>query len=92
MLSFFEKRIYKVKRGQTLKSLATEAGVTAYLLVRENALSGELFEGQILYLPPRGNLYTVRAGDSKRFLCGSEENYEKRNGTDIFYLGMKVLL
>ena len=92
MLNSFEKRLYKVKRGQTLKTLAEQAGVTAYLLVKENGLSAELYEGQILRLPKKGNLYTVKAGDSKKLLCGSEENYAEKNGTEIFYPGMRVFL
>lgn len=91
-LFFYDKKLYKVKRGQTLGEIAKRAGVTVYKLVQENGLTEEVAEGQILRLPVRGNLYTVREGDSKKLLCGSEENYEKINGTGIFYLGMRVLL
>jgi hypothetical protein len=34
----------------------------------------------------------VQAGDTKALLCGSEKNYRIRNGTDVFYPGMKVHL
>ena len=88
----WDKKLYKVKRGQTLNSLAKQAGVTAFLLVKVNGLLEEVYEGQILSLPAKGNLYTACAGDTKTLLCGSVENYEKINGTDIFYPGMKVLL
>ena len=75
-----------------MRSLAKETGVTAFLIVRENGLEEEIYEGQVLSLPPRRNGYTVCQGDTKSLLCGSAENYEKINGTDIFYIGMRVLL
>ena len=92
MLKNAKPKIYKVKAGQTLSSLARAIGVTEYLLAAENGLKEELFEGQILILPQSGNLYTVQAGDTKTLLCGGEERYEARNGVDIFYPGMKILL
>ena len=60
-------------------------------MVKVNGLSAPPYAGQILRIPKsRGNAYTVQAGDTKELLCGSEENYEKKNGTDIFYIGMPV--
>ena len=38
----------------------------------------------------RGNAYTIREQDTKALLCGSEYGFEKRNGTQVFYLGMSV--
>lgn len=60
-------------------------------IVADNALKKEVEEGQILRMPTeKGNLYTVTAGDSKELLCGSKEEYRKKNGTDAFYPGMKI--
>ena len=92
MLHFIEKRIYKVKQGQTLRSLSSEISSTPYILIAENDLTEELYEGQLLYLPPPASLYTVQAGDGKRLLCGSEEGYKKKNKTDVFYPGQCVVL
>lgn len=92
MLKSFYGKLYKVKRGQTVASLAKEVGVTPYLLVAVNGLKEELFEGQIVFLPRGGNVYTVREGDTKALLCGSKDRYLEKNGADIFYPGMKVLL
>ena len=65
--------------------------VSEYLLAKENGLTQAPFAGQILRIPSeRGNAYTVREGDTKALLCGSEENYVRKNGTDIFYIGMRV--
>lgn len=93
MLKLEIPEFYKVRDGQTLKEIAAAFSVSERLLIKENRLTEEVQKGQILHIPEeRGNAYTVRAGDTKTLLCGSEENYEKRNGTAIFYPGMKVVL
>lgn len=82
---------YKVKAGQTLRSVAEAFSVPETRVVYDNSLTGEVQEGQLLRLPrEKGNLYTVRAGDTKELLCGSRENYRHKNGTDAFYPGMKI--
>ncbi len=84
---------YKVKKGQSLRELAAYFSVSPYLLARENGLSAPPKEGEILKIPQaRGDAYLVREGDTKALLCGSEKNYEKLNGTDDFYIGMRVIL
>lgn len=84
---------YKVKQGQTLREIADAFCVAERVLVKENNLKAELCAGQILKIPKlTGNRYTVQAGDSKKQLSGSRENYEKKNGTSVMYLGMRVVL
>ncbi|MBR2442501.1 MAG: LysM peptidoglycan-binding domain-containing protein [Clostridia bacterium] len=91
MLKTQPQRYYKVKTGQTLLAIAQYFSVSEYLLAKENGLTQAPFAGQILRIPSeRGNAYTVREGDTKALLCGSEENYVRKNGTDIFYIGMRV--
>ena len=86
-----EWQFYQVKRGQTLQEIADYFSVSERLIVKANGLSVSPCAGQILRIPKaRGNAYTVQAGDTKALLCGNEENYEKMNGTDIFYIGMQV--
>lgn len=93
MLTNVIPQFYKVKRGQTLKAVAEAFRLPECAIVGSNSLKTELWEGQILFLPAlRGNLYTVRAGDTKTLLSGSEENFEKKNMTSLLYPGMKVLL
>ncbi|MBQ3220735.1 MAG: LysM peptidoglycan-binding domain-containing protein [Clostridia bacterium] len=87
------KKYYKVKEGQTLRQIAEAFSVSAYLLARENGLTEEVQPGQILFIPPeRGNAYRACATDTKPLLCGSVENYEKRNGGGVLYPGMLVIL
>ncbi len=92
MLKLKEQKWYKVKRGQTLQTIATGLNTTAYALARENDLKEEVYEGQLLRVPEARPLYTAQAGDDKALLCGSEQAYVKRNGTQAFYPGMRVRL
>ncbi len=92
MLKIGDLQFYKVKRGDTIQGLCGQLPTTMYALIAENGLRDEIKEGDILRLPPAANLYTVQAGDTKALLCGSEEGYHQRNGTSVFYLGMRVCL
>ena len=93
MIKSERTKVYRVKRGQTLAEIADNFCVSPFLLAKINALYGEVEEGQILQIPnERGNRYVVRVGDTKTLLCGSESVYEKKNGTSVFYIGMRVIL
>ena len=91
MLNTVYRQFYQVKKGQTLAEIAEYFSVSERLLAKENGLCKAPFIGQILLIPNlRGNAYTVQEGDTKALLCGSEENFRLKNGTDIFYIGMRV--
>lgn len=93
MLKTVNRVLYKVKEGQSLIEIAEYFSVSEYLLAKENGLTEAPKKGQILRIPDaQGNAYIVREGDSKTLLCGSEENFQKKNGTDVFYIGMRVIL
>lgn len=93
MLRVQQKKYHKVQDGQTLSDIARAYHVAERLLVQENGLQAPPKKGQILKIPEnKGNAYTVKAGESKSLLCGNEENYRTKNGTDIFYIGMRVIL
>ena len=93
MLKRVDWQLYQVKSGQSLQEIAEYFSVAERLLARENGLSAPPYAGQILRIPKeRGNAYIVQAGDTKALLCGGEENYQRKNGTDIFYIGMRVIL
>ena len=92
MLKLRDKQLHRVGKGQTLESIAAAYRLPPRAIVLENSLTGEVCEGQILYLPKRlGNLYTAKAGESRELLCGSKENYEKKNGKAL-YPGLKIWL
>ena len=93
MLRIERRKYYQVKVGQNLRAIAEYFSVSEWLLVKENDLKGEPSVGQILKIPSEyGHAYIVQAGDTKALLCGGEENYRRKNGTDIFYIGMRVIL
>ncbi len=76
-----------------MSQIAAYFSVSPYLLARENGLTAPPYAGQLLQIPDAcGNGYVVREGDTKRLLCGSEENYERLNGTAVFYVGMHVIV
>ena len=91
MLSRVNRKFYKVKAGQTVREIADYFCVAPRLLIQENGLLQEPKAGQILFIPKqRGNAYTVKEGDTKALLCGSEDAFRQKNGTDIFYIGMRI--
>lgn len=93
MLRLERKGLYQVKEGQTLQQIADVFCVSARSLAKINGLVKEPRAGDLLYIPKEiGNVYTAKEGDTKTLLCGNEENFVKKNGTDILYLGMKVIL
>ena len=92
MLELENKKFHKVSYGETLEKISSVYCLPVREIVKENSLTGEVWTGQVLVLPePKGNLYVAQAGESKRLLCGSEENYEKKNGK-VLYPGLKVWL
>ena len=93
MLKLQIPKVYQVKKRQTLEQIARAFCVSAFLLAKENELKSEPKEGDILRVPSeRGNAYFVQENESKALLCGGEENFKRKNGTDCFYIGMRVIL
>ena len=93
MLKLEEKKLHTVKFGQTLRSIARAYQIPESALISKNGLTAEPYVGQVLILPKkRGDYYTAQAGDGRSLLCGSKENYKKKNGTEILYPQMKVWL
>ena len=93
MLKTERVKYYKVREGQTVKRIAEYFSVSPYLLAKCNHLEEEPPVGSILEIPTEsGHYYTVQEGDSKVLLCGSAEKYSEKNGTDVFYIGMRIVL
>ena len=88
-----ESGFYRVKRGQTLRKIAVAFCCPERLLASINSLTEEVEEGEILLIPPiEGNLYTVRGGESKALLSGSEEKFFEKNQTSCLYPTQRVIL
>ena len=93
MLTIKIPSYYQVKKGQTIKDVAMAFCVAERAIIRDNDLTEEPYEGQVLRIPTtRGNVFTASEGQSKALLCGSEKKYVEKNGTDILYPGMRVIL
>ncbi len=93
MLKTKSAKYYQVKSGQSLEEIAAYFSVSPYLLAAQNRLRTPPFAGQLLEIPvERGNGYTVQEGDEKELLCGGKEGYLRRNGTEVFYVGMRVII
>ena len=93
MLKTENRTYYQVKKGQSLRQIAEYFSVAECLLVKINGLKEPPYPGRLLIIPQeRGNAYFAREGDTKALLCGSEDNYLKKNGTDAFYIGMRVII
>lgn len=93
MLKTERAKFHIVKEGQTLQEIAAYFSVSPWLLAEENGLNAPPHVGQVLKIPQeKGNAYVVRAGDKKALLCGCDENFRRRNGTEVFYIGMRVIL
>ena len=88
-----ECEFYRVKKGQTLKDVAEAFSCPVRLIAAVNGLSEEVRAGEVILIPKaEGNLYAVRGGESKTLLCGSDESFSKKNGTNCLYPTQIVLL
>ena len=88
-----EIEFYRVKRGQTLKSIAEAFACPERLLAVANSLTEEVQEGEVLRIPQaEGNLYTVRGGESKALISGSDGKFFEKNQTRFLYPMQKVIL
>lgn len=85
-LSLCVPAFYRVKKGQTLEEIALTFGMPPRVLAAANHLDSPPEEGQVLTIPKeRGNLYTVKGGESMTLLCGSKENFIAKNRTRHLY-------
>lgn len=86
-------RFYRVKKGQTIETVARALQIPPRVLAVANGLKGELSAGQVIELPPKErNLYTVRGGESASLLCGSAQAFQARNGTALLYPMQQIFL
>lgn len=86
-------KYYKVKRNQTVETIANAFFVTPNAIIEENRLEKEVEEGDVISIPkPKGNLYSVKLGDNEKLLCGSMENFQKKNGNISLFPSEKVYL
>lgn len=90
-----KKILYRVESGDTVFSVAERFRASPMTVIKENSLSREVSEGDMLVISPARRLYSVRLGDSlysvaKKF--GVTESGIKRKNGDVPYLfyGLKI--
>ena len=89
-----KKFLYRVKTGDTVLSLSEKYRVPTCDLIRENGLSAEIREGDLLILSPSENAYKVRPFESGKEVAEKlGEDAEKAlssNGFPYFFYGLVV--
>lgn len=89
--------LYRVQRGDTLRSVCARFSLPPALVAAKNGLRAFPPEGSILLLPEAaGETYLVRPGETlvsvcKKF-CMTEEEFSARNGCSYVYPMQLVLV
>ena len=88
MRNFF----YRVKQGDTVISLSKKFSVPIGVLIYENNLKRDVFEGDVLFVPKMmGKPYIIKANDNAKTLakefCVSEEELLYKNKSPYFFYG-----
>ena len=89
-----KKFLYRVKAGDTVLSLSGKYRVPTCDLIRENGLSAEIREGDVLILSPLENAYKVRPSESDAEVAEKlgvdKEKALSSNGFPYFFYGLTV--
>ena len=93
MKNFF----YRVNKGDGILSVAKQFGVPPTSLIKDNELSREVEEGDIIFIKGKsGTLYDVKpfdTVDSVEAKFGvSAEKIKSENGVDFLFYGLTVLI
>ncbi|MBO6263668.1 MAG: hypothetical protein J6N93_05305 [Clostridia bacterium] len=94
---FNSKLIYKVSQGERISDICDRIGECVYAAIRDNSLTEEVKEYDVLYLEKTsGKLYVVEVGDTIEKICGYDENkihyFISKNKTDVIFVGQKVYI
>lgn len=89
--------LYTVKRGDSLKSVASEFGAAPSEIAERNGLKGEPFEGMKLIVgKQRAFGYTVRPFDTAESIARkfgvSTERLKNINGTEAVFVGQRIFV
>ena len=93
MKNFF----YRVAKGETLLSVSRSAGVPPCVIVRENNLTGEIEEGDLLFISrPNGKIYYPRPQDTAESVAKefgvSAEKILSENGLIYLFYGAPIVI
>lgn len=89
-----KKFFYRVKAGDTVLSLSDKFCVPTCDVIRENNLSAEIKEGDVLIISPLKNAYKVRPFESETEVAEKlgvdSETMLSYNGFPYFFYGLVV--
>ena len=92
-----EKFFYRVKEGDSVLSLAERFSVPPVLLIKDNNLTEEIQNGDVLFIcKTRGRTYTAKPFDTVESVAArfnvSAERLKETNGTDYLFYGLTVVI
>ncbi|MBQ3235849.1 MAG: LysM peptidoglycan-binding domain-containing protein [Clostridia bacterium] len=87
--------IYYCEIGDTLDSIANRFSTSKQIIIKDNCLSGEIKEGDCLYIKRYSRVYTVKVGDTPESVAGvlgvTVEKLYEINGINYIYPFMQVV-
>lgn len=89
--------IHRVEKGETLSYISKKYGVPTGVILHDNQISGEIFEGlRLVIAPPKGKIYTVKPEDTIDSICKkfstNKEKLLKENNAEIIYPFMNIVI
>lgn len=93
-----KKIVYRVRDGETLKSICDRFAIPESLIIKLNGLETEVSCGDLLYLEKYEEkmLYTVKAGEGinsvARNFCVKAEDILIENSVPYLYFGQKIYI
>jgi hypothetical protein len=93
--SGMKKFYYRVQEGQTLKSISEKTGISVNSIIKENALTEEVWAGDLLFLTKEDcTFYKVLPQDTVKSICKkfnlTEEQFFSLNGVPYVYYGQII--
>lgn len=89
--------IYRVAKGDTLALVSLKYDVPISLILHDNNISGDIYEGQRLIISAvKGTVYTVKPSDTLESLSlkfgVDKETILKENNIEMLYPFMSIVL
>lgn len=90
-----KKFYYRVQEGQTIKSISERTGISVNSIIKQNALTEEVWAGDLLFLTKEDcALYKVMPQDTVKSVCKkfnlTEEQFFLLNGVPYVYYGQII--
>lgn len=92
-----KKFFYRVQKGESVTSLSVRFGVAPVTVIKANRLTGEVEEGDIIYVEETGGtVYDVQPFDTLENIAErfgvAPETLKDVNGVDYLFYGLKIII